>query len=180
MSVPENHATATGPLLPGRDALRAVLEYAEDFITRGDIDVMFTLSGGAILDGDTVDPAIWDDWAAAWARAASRVDREKPPRAGTEPAPLSMQHGFRAFQIFLDRYYQPADRTPMSAVRDDCRSALGDDARGHRVWTNWLQAVEAGASADIDFRLESPIWSIPREVWRRVVRRRGSAGRGSG
>jgi hypothetical protein len=169
VSAPQGYATATGPLLPGRDALRAVLEYAEDFITTGDLDVMHTLGGGALLpDGDTVDPAIWDDWARAWERAGSQVDTEG---GGVESALLTVQHGFRALHVFLDRFYQPADETLMSVVRDDCRSALNGDAR---VWANWLEAVEAGASADISLRLEPEV-SILREVWRRVVGRRGSA-----
>jgi hypothetical protein len=170
VSAPQGYATATGPLLSRRDALRAVLEYAEDFITTGDIDVMHTLGGGSLLpDGDTVDPAIWDDWAGAWERAASQVDTEG---GGVESALLTVQHGFRALHVFLDRFYQPVDQTPMSVVRDDCRSALDGDAR---VWANWLEAVEAGTTADISLRLEPEV-SILREVWRRVVRRRGAPG----
>jgi hypothetical protein len=174
VSAPQNYSTATGPLLPDRDALRAVLEYAEEFITTGDIDIMHTLGGGSLLpDGDTVDPAIWDDWAVAWERAASQAHTQG---GGVESALLTVQHGFRALHVFLDRYYQPADQTLMSVVRDDCRRALNGDAR---VWANRLAAVEAGTSADISLRLEPEV-SILREVWRRVMRRRGSAGRGSG
>jgi len=173
------YATATGPLLSSHDALRAVLEYAEDFITTGDVDVMHTLSGGSIMvDGNTVDPAIWADWAAAWARAASQVHTK---RADVGSAMLTMQHGFRAFHVFLDRHYQPTDETPMSAVRDDCRRALAPDGdtSGRAVRDNWLRAVEDGASADISFQLESGRWLILREVWR-LIKRKGADHPGEG
>jgi len=170
----QTYATATGPRLSSDDALRAVLEYAEDFIATGDTDVMHTLSGGAIMaDGDTVDAAIWGDWAVAWERAASQIHTES---ADVDSVRLTVQHGFRAFHVFLDRHYQPADQTLMSAVRDDCRSglALGDNAGGRVVRDNWRQAVEDGASGDISFRLESDRWLILREVWRLIGRKGAS------
>jgi hypothetical protein len=55
-----SYATTTGPRLSSRDALRAVLAYADEFVETGDLDVLFVLSGGAVMDdGDTVDAAIW-------------------------------------------------------------------------------------------------------------------------
>jgi hypothetical protein len=170
-----SYATATGPRLSSRDALRAVFEYAEEFVETGDVDVLFTLSGGAIMDdGNTVDAAIWCDWAEAWQRAAPQAHTE----SGDVDSALTMQHGYRAFHVFLDRHYQPVDHTLMSVVRDDCRRALtvGDDM----VWDNWRQSVEDGESEDIAFRLSG--WSmllervldvefLLRKGWWRITRR---------
>jgi hypothetical protein len=76
--------------------------------------------------------------------ASAREERERGPDPAARLSRLPR---------FLDRYYQPIDQAPMSAVRDDCRRAL--DASDGRVWDNWHQAVKDGESEDIAFRLES-------------------------
>jgi hypothetical protein len=148
----EAYSTAPGPLLSERGALRAVLTYANDFISRGDIDVGFTVSGGAICaDGRSADPAVWPDWIAAWRTAAAELD--EPPResAADRPSAIDMQHGFRALHVFLARSYQPIHRTPMSAVRADCEAAFGEAPPDAAVWESWLEAIAAGESEDIAF-----------------------------
>jgi hypothetical protein len=145
----EAYSTAPGPLLSARSALRAVLAYADDFISRGDIDVAFTLSGGAIrADGLSADPAVWPDWIAAWRTTGDRVEAVAPVERGA----IDMQHGFRALHVFLARGYEPIHETPMSAVRADCEAVLADIPGGAAIWERWLEAIEAGESRDIALR----------------------------
>lgn len=149
--LPDAYPDAHAQLLSARGALRTVLNYATDFIARGDIDVLFTLSGGAIdADGQSADPAVWSDWLIAW--------RSVPPedRAGSESESIDVQHGFRALYVFLERQYQPVAETPMRHVRDDCADALDSGAGGVAVWTRWREALVVGENADISFRLSKP------------------------
>jgi len=150
----ETYSTAPGPLLSERGALRAVLAYANEFISRGDIDVAFTLSGGAIrADGRSADPAIWPDWIAAWRTTAAEQDEPARESAADGPSAIDMQHGFRALHVFLGRSYKPIHETPMSAVRADCEAVFAEAPPGASVWERWLEAIAAGESEDIAFRL---------------------------
>jgi hypothetical protein len=140
------------PLTP-LGALRAVLNYATDFIARGDIDVLFTLSGGAIVPGDgrSADPAVWADWLDAWRSVSPEEDA-----SDDEAESVDAQHGYRALMVFLERYYQPIDTTPMSHVRDDCVAALAGGSDGAAIRDRWQEALVLGEKADISFRLMKP------------------------
>lgn len=133
-------------------ALRAVLSYATDFTARGDIDVLHTLSGGAIADdGRSADPAVWEDWLIAW-RSISPEEHA----ADGEAESLDAQHGYRALMVFLERCYQPDDTTPMSRVRDDCLAALTGGSEGAEIRDRWQEALVVGEKADISFRPMQP------------------------
>jgi hypothetical protein len=115
------------------------------FISRGDIEVGFTLSGGRILaDGNSADPAIWRDWIAAWHEAGAPSDElpSGPTRAG--PDAVDMHHGYRALQVFLDRNHEPVNETPMSHVRTDCEAVFDETAHGAMTWERWLDAIAVG------------------------------------
>ncbi len=132
--------------------MHAVVIYATDFVARGDTDVLFTLSGGAIeTDGQSADPAVWSDWLAAWDSVSPEDERA---RAGD--GSLDVQHGFRALHLFLERNYQPVAETPMSRVRDDCRIALSYTPEGTAHWDRWQEALRMRKDADISFRLTKP------------------------
>jgi hypothetical protein len=153
----EAYPEAQAPTLSAQGARRAVLEYATDFISRGDIDVMFTLSGGLMgEDGQSADPAVWADWVAAWRRAVSRGD--EPPHGDRPggPTAVDMQWGYRAFRVFLESNYEPIDETPMSVVRDDCEAVLSDAAARPGGWGSWLEAIAEGKSADPGSRFQTP------------------------
>jgi hypothetical protein len=97
VALPESYTDAREQRLTTRGALNAVLNYATDFITRGDIEVLSTISGGAIgHDGQSADPAVWADWLAAW-RAVGTSDQS----AGTEEPPVDVPHGYRGLLVFL-------------------------------------------------------------------------------
>lgn len=103
--LPEAYPDAHAQLLSAVSALRAVLNYAIDFVARGDIDVLFTVSGGATdADGQSADPAVWSDWLIAWRSVPSE------DRARSESESIDVQHGFRALHVFLERDYQPIAR----------------------------------------------------------------------
>jgi hypothetical protein len=107
-ALPKSYNDAREQRLTARDALRAVLNYATDFITRGDIDVLFTISGGAMQpDGHSADPAVWADWLAAWRAVQPQADH-----GSVEEEPVEVQHGYRALLVFLQRDYKPIDETP--------------------------------------------------------------------
>ena len=149
----EPYSTACSPCLDAFGALRAVAAYASDFIARGDIDVMFTVSGGAMgEDGRSADPAIWMDWVRAWREIAPDGDAPAGARSTGESRAIDMQHGYRAFHLFL-KGYQPSDQTPMSAVLRDCDAVADGTPEGASAWPRWLSAVAGGESADIAFRL---------------------------
>jgi hypothetical protein len=150
---PESYFADHAERMSTRDALQAVLAYANDFISRGDIDVMFTLSGGQInQDGYSADPAVWGDWVAAWRTAFEGAETSVEPGANDHPL-VDAQHGFRALHVFLEQGYQPVDTTPMSRVRDDCLTALSEARESDGVWKRWLTAITAGETADISFQL---------------------------
>jgi len=150
----ETYPTARALRLSVLGALHAVLAYATDFIARGDIDVLFTLSGGAICaDGRSADPAVWHDWITAWRATEAWTDETAEGGTADARTGVDVQYGFRALLVFLERNYQPIDQTPMSAVRADCEAVFDETSRGPGVWDNWLEAVDAGASADISYRL---------------------------
>jgi hypothetical protein len=146
----EPYSEVQAPLLTAGAALRAVANYAEDFITRGDIDVLFTISGGA-MQGDqmSADPAIWMDWVSAWRKAAPDVDDGGADHDGQ----IDIRHGYRALLTLLQTY-TPVDKTLMSVVLADCRAVFnGDDAERAKAWTRWQAAIATGKNADISFRL---------------------------
>lgn len=152
VALPESYTDAREQRLTTRGALQAVLNYATDFIARGDIDVLFTISGGAMdLDGQSADPAVWADWLAAW-RAVGTSDQS----AGIENLPIDVQRGYRGLLVFLESDYEPIAETPMSRVRDDCIAALSGRPEGARTWERWKVAIESGDTADIAFRLTKP------------------------
>ncbi len=153
VAFPESYTDAREKRLTTRGALSAVLNYATDFVTRGDIDVLFTISGGAIdHDGQSADPAVWADWLAAW-RAVGTSDQS----AGTEEPPVGVQHGYRGLLVFLEHSYEPIAQTPMSRVRDDCIAALSGATEGFPVWERWKAALASGDNADISFRVTKPL-----------------------
>jgi hypothetical protein len=147
VALPESYSDAREQPLTARGALSAVLNYATDFITRGDIDVLFTISGGAIgRGGHSADPAVWADWLAAW-----RTVQPQGDHGSVEEEPVDVQHGYRALLVFLERDYKPIDETPMSRVRDDCTAALRGGSEGAAVWNRWEAAIASGENADISF-----------------------------
>ncbi len=150
----EPYATTRAAMLSPKGVLHAVLAYTVDFISRGDIDVGFTLSGGAIApDGRSADPAVWPDWVAAWRSIAESSDASTTGQSADDQGSVSVQHGFRALHVFLVRNYEPIHETPMSRVRADCEAVFSQAPCGAAVWNNWLEAVTAGESADFTFRL---------------------------
>ena len=140
--------TAVAVSVAARRALRVVLEYAEDFIARGDIDVGFTVSGGAVLsDGSSADLAIWLDWVHARQRAASGADSA----SATRDEEIDVQRGFLAL---LSSSSVATSRSSGRAWRgrDDCRRAL----EGAAVWHALLAALREGEHTDIDFQVIAP------------------------
>ena len=146
--LPESYTDAREQNLTARGALAAVLNYTIDFVARGDIDVLFTISGGAIdTDGQSADPAVWADWLAAW--RAVTVDEV----GGAEDLSVDDQHGYRALLVFLESDYKPIEATRMSRVRDDCLAALSNGPASAHVLERWQVALTGGKTADISFRL---------------------------
>ena len=151
-ALPKSYTDAREQRLTARGALRAVLNYATDFITRGDIDVLFTISGGAIQrDGHSADPAVWADWLSAWRAVQPQADD-----GSVGERQVDVQHGYRALLVFLERDYKPIDQTPMSRVRDDCIAALHGGSEATDVCNRWEAAIASGENADIAFRLAGP------------------------
>jgi hypothetical protein len=145
----EPYDTVEAPLLTTEAALRAVAAYVEDFISRGDIDVLFTVSGGAIAgDHHSADPAVWMDWVNAWRRTASSAAHT----ASNREDEIDIRHGYRALLTLLQAY-TPIDATPMSVVLGDCLAVFNGDATGAQVLARWNTAVATGKHADISFRL---------------------------